>query len=91
MILSKVGGKRIRYSMYKIIERDMCIDEQITQNSQNTSIYPWKSNNESSTGVNAIISLREKNIICRYKDFDDNYMNKQISKFSIDGEVYGLT
>ena len=68
--------------MYKIIERDMCIDEQITRNSQNTSIYPWKSYNESSTGLNAIISLREKNIICRYKDFDDNYMNKQISKFS---------
>ena len=76
--------------MYKIIERDMCIDEQITQNSQNTCIYPWKSYNESSTGVNTIISLREKNTTCRYKDFDYNFMNKQISKFSNELDVFNV-
>lgn len=73
--------------MYKIFKRDMCIDEQITRNSQNTCIYPWKSYDEFSTGVNLIISFQENYRVYRNKDFDDNFMNKQIIKFANEGDV----
>ena len=85
-----MGGKRIRYSMDKILERDMCIDEQITQIAQNTYIYPWKSYDEVSTGVNLIIWFQENYLTGRYKDFDYNIMNKQISKFSNELDVFNV-
>ena len=68
----------------------MCIDEQITQITQNTYIYPWKSYDDLSTGVNPIMLFQEKYLTCRYKDFDDNFMNKQIIKFANGENVFSV-
>jgi len=65
----------------------MSIDEQITQIAQNTYIYPWKSYDEFSTGVNLIIWFQENYLTGRYKDFDYNFMNKQIILYANEEDV----
>jgi len=65
----------------------MRIDEQIVQIAQKTYIYPRKSYDDLSTGVNLIIQFQEKYKVCRNKDFDDNFMNKQIINFANEGDA----